>query len=225
MLYESAVFKIRFMAGLLSEKINKNFIVIEGLDGSGKGTQIGFLKKYFEDKNDKNVLFTFEPTKDGEWSKKIEDVLLSKVEVTNEQRQLLFILDRKDHIHNVISPALKKGKKVICDRFFLSTLAYGSLGGKTHWKTFWNHHKEIIGDEFIMPSKIIFFDLAPDIAVQRIEKRNETRTVFETLARLKPIREAYLSVGPHFEGFEVIDASGTPEQVFELTKQSLAGYL
>jgi dTMP kinase len=214
------------MAGLLSEKINKNFIVFEGIDGSGKGTQIELLKKYFEKKGTKDVLFTFEHTRQGEWSQKIEEIVSGKVKgVSPEKVQLLFILDRKDHIHNVIAPALKKGIKVFCDRYFLSTLAYGSLGGSIHWKTLWNHHKEIIGDELIMPAKTIFFDAQPDLALSRITGRNNGKTIFESLDKLRAIRESYLSIGPHFEGFEIIDGSGTPEQVFETLKQRLADYL
>lgn len=99
------------MSGLLSEKINKNFIVFEGIDGSGKGTQVELLKKYFEKKGSKNVIFTFEHTREGEWSRKIEEIITGKVKgVPLEKIQLLFILDRKDHIHNVIAPALKKEK-------------------------------------------------------------------------------------------------------------------
>jgi len=214
------------MTGLLSEKINKNFVVFEGIDGSGKSAQIELLKKHFEQKKEKNVLFTFEHTRQGEWSKKIEEIVTGKVRgVPLEKIQLLFILDRKDHIHNVITPALKKGIKVFCDRYFLSTLAYGSLDGSIHWKTLWNHHKEIIGDELVMPSKIIFFDITPDIALSRIDSRNNGKTIFESLEKLRTIRESYLSIGPHFNGFEVVDGNGTPEKVFELLKKSLADYL
>lgn len=214
------------MAGLLSEKINKNFVVFEGIDGSEKGAQIELLKKYFESKKRKDILFTFEHTRKGFWSEKIEDVISGRIKnVPAEQLQLLFILDRKEHIEKVINPALKKGWLVFCDRFFLSTLAYGSLDGQLHWKTLWNHHKELIGDEMIMPAKTIFFDLEPDIALSRIEKRDNGKTIFESLNNLRAIRENYLSIGAHFDGFEVIDASGTPENVFELMKGKLEEYL
>jgi dTMP kinase len=214
------------MAGLLSEKINKNFIVFEGIDGSGKGTQVELLKKYFEKKDGQNVVFTFEHTREGEWSQKIDEIVHGKIkDVPPEKLQLLYILDRKDHIHNVIAPALKKGAKVFCDRYFLSTLAYGSLDGKVHWKTLWNNHKDVIGDEIVMPTKIIFFDVEPDLAFSRITERNNGKTIFESLDNLRAIRRSYLSIGPHFDGFEVADGSGTPEQVFKLLKQRLSDYL
>ncbi len=214
------------MAGLLNEKINKNFIVFEGIDGSGKGTQINLLKEYFLKNKREDIVFTFEHTRDGQWSQKIEDIVSGKVKgVISEKIQLLYILDRKDHIHNFISPNLKKEKKVFCDRYFLSTLAYGSLDGKTHWKTLWNYHKEIIGDEMVMPLKIFFFDIDPDLAISRIEQRDGKKTIFENKESLKKIREAYLSIGPHFDGFEIIDGSGTPKDVFDLLKSKLADCL
>jgi dTMP kinase len=214
------------MAGFLSQNINKNFIVFEGIDGSGKGAQIELLKEYFKKKNKKNVVFTFEHTREGFWSDKIEEIISGKIKnVAPEQLQLLFILDRKEHIEKVIAPALKKGNIVFSDRYFLSTLAYGSLKGGPHWKTLWNHHKEIIGDEMIMPAKIIFFDVSPDIALSRIELRNKDKTIFEKLDNLRMIRENFLSIGPHFDGFEVIDANGTVEEVFEILKEKLKDYL
>ena len=214
------------MTGLLSEKINKNFVVFEGLDGSGKSEQIRRLKEYFEKQGRKNVLFTFEHTRATPWSDKIEDIMHGKQEApTADKLQLLYILDRKDHLHNVILPALKKGIAVFCDRYFLSTLAYGSLDPSLHWKTLWNNHKEVIGDELVMPEKILFFDLPPDIAISRIESGREDKTYFESINKLKTIRENYLSIGPHFEGFEVIDGSPGPEIVFESLKKSLVDYL
>jgi dTMP kinase len=214
------------MTGLLSEKINKNFVVFEGIDGSGKSAQIELLKKYFEQKKDKNVLFTYEHTRQGEWSKKIEEIVTGKTKgVSPEKLQLLFILDRKDHIHKVIVPALKKGIKVFCDRYFLSTLAYGSLDGSIHWKTLWNHHKEVIGDELIMPSKIIFFDVDPDVALSRTTSSNDGKTIFESIEKLKAIRENYLSIGPHFDGFEIIDDNQLSEKVFEELRQRLSLFL
>jgi dTMP kinase len=214
------------MSGFLPEKVNKNFVVFEGIDGSGKGVQINLLKEYFEKKKRKDVLFTFEHTRKGFWSQKIDEIISGKIKnVPLEQLQLLFILDRKEHLEKEILPALRKGKLVFCDRFFLSTLAYGSLDSSLHWKTLWNYHKELIGDNLVMPSKIIFFDVPCDIALSRIEKRNESKTIFESLEKLRLIRENFLSIGPHFQGFEVIDGSGTPQEVFEILKLKLKEYL
>ncbi|HPW34253.1 MAG TPA: dTMP kinase [Candidatus Paceibacterota bacterium] len=213
------------MAGLLNEKINKNFIVFEGIDGSGKTSIVNLLKDYFERKKNSNVLFTFEPTNQGEWSKKIDEIVRGEVKnITPNDLQLLCILDRKDHIKQVISPALKKEKIVFCDRFFLSTLAYGSASG-IHWKTLWNNHKDVIGEDMIMPAFIIFFDTDPEIAISRISQRGAKKTIFENIQNLQKIRNEYLSIGPHFEGFKVINGNDSSEKVLESLKLVLAEYL
>jgi dTMP kinase len=128
-------------------------------------------------------------------------------------------------LERTIIPALKKKGTVVCDRYFLSTLAYGSIDRQLHWKTLLENHKEILGDNFIVPAKTIFIDVDPDVALQHIADRGEGRTYFETLERQRIIRDAYLSIGPHFEGFTVVDGRGTPEEVFGRVKTALADYL
>ncbi|BCX16247.1 MAG: thymidylate kinase [Candidatus Parcubacteria bacterium] len=204
----------------------RNFVVFEGIDGSGKGTQIEMLKDYFQKRQRTNVVFTFEHTRESHWSQKIDEILSGKItDFSLRDLQLLYILDRKEHIEKFIKPQLKKGNLVFCDRYFLSTLAYGSLDKSLHWKTLFDYHKQIIGKDFILPAKTLFFDVSPDIALGRIEKRGEEKTYFETLERQRLVREAYLNIGRHFQGFEIIDGNGTPQEVFEKTKVSLAEYL
>lgn len=208
-------------------RYEKHFVVFEGIDGSGKGTQIDFLKRWFSDHKRTDVVFTREHTRDGQWSDQIEALIRGggADAVTAEKLQLLYILDRKDHVEHTIIPALKKKGTVICDRYFLSTLAYGSIDRQLHWKTLLENHKEILGDNFILPAKTIFIDVDPDVALQHIADRGEGRTYFETLERQRIIRDAYLSIGPHFEGFTVVDGRGTPEEVFGRVKTALADYL
>ena len=200
----------------------KNFVVFEGIDGSGKTIQIELLKKYTKEKGIKDIVFTLEPTPFGQWSEKIKEITHGQPDkVSAKDLQLLYILDRKDHITEFIEPNLKEGKKIFCDRYFLSTLAYGSLDKNLHWKTLWNFHKEIIGDSFILPSKIIFFDVPAEIAVERIKNRGGKITIFESLDKLREIRENYLSIGKNFEEFEIVDSSKTPEEVFQTLLNSI----
>ncbi len=207
-------------------KTEKNFIVFEGLDGSGKGTQMKILKEHYKSISNKNVLFTFEPTSSSVWSDKIREIIKNRDGfVPMKDLQLLFILDRKQHIADVIMPNLENGKIVFSDRYFLSTLVYGSLDKKIHWKTLLDYHKQIMGDNFIFPSKIIFLDVPVDIAMSRINFKGSEKTIFETKERLKNVREAYLRIGPHFEGFEVVDGTGSAEEVFEEMRVILKEYL
>jgi len=103
------------------------FISFEGIDGSGKSTQIQLLKKYFQ-QNNKEVIVLREPG-GTVLSELIRDLLLNKnLEITPQSELLLFNAARNDLLSKVIIPALKEGKIVLCDRFFDSTLAYQSYG-------------------------------------------------------------------------------------------------
>ncbi len=195
-------------------KTHNRFVVFEGIDGSGKGTQIDLLKKHFRGRDD--VVFTFEHTRKGEWSRKLEDILHGRVAAPPAKEiQMLFVLDRRDHLHKVIVPALTKGKTVFCDRYMLSTLAYGSLDPSLHWKTLLEMHREVIGDDFLLPQKTLFFDVPVEVALERIHSNRDDKTIFEAQEKLIRIRDSYLAIGPNFEGFEVVDGIGDPEIVFE----------
>jgi len=208
-------------------RYEKHFIAIEGIDGCGKGTQIELLKKHFLERQRKDVVFTYEPTRDGEWGKKIQEIINSPqpAVISAEKLQLLYTLDRKDHLERIILPALKKGNTVFCDRYFLSTLAYGSIDKTLHWKTLMHDHEQILGDEFILPAKTILIDVDPDIASPRIDARGEQRSYFETLEKQRMIRQAYLSLGSHFDGFCVVDGSGDSGDVFSRVSVHLSEYL
>jgi dTMP kinase len=205
---------------------SKNFIVFEGIDGSGKSTQIKLLKEYFEKKGKNNAVFTFEHTRNTEWSNKIEDVMhgVSK-KIPMMDLQIMYILDRKEHIKNLIKPELDKGNIVFCDRYVLSTLAYGSLDKNISWKALWNMHDEIIGEDLIMPSKMIFFDVDPKLSVSRINKNRLEKTYFEDLEKLSTIRNAYLLIGKSFKEFQVIDGNGMPEEVLDKLKEQISEFL
>ncbi|MBI4018582.1 MAG: dTMP kinase, partial [Candidatus Aenigmarchaeota archaeon] len=100
-------------------------IVFEGLDGSGTTTQATLLRNYFLNKG-KDAFLTKEPT-DGVIGGMIKAALRKEWKTTPFTLQMLFAADRSHHISTEIEPLLKKGKIVICDRYILSSYAYGSL--------------------------------------------------------------------------------------------------
>lgn len=104
------------------------FITFEGIEGCGKTTQIGLLTAYFE-KSHRSFLLTREPggTEAGE---KIREILLSskKIRLEPMAELLLYAAARIQHYNEVIGPALKDGKIVLCDRFADATLAYQGFG-------------------------------------------------------------------------------------------------
>ena len=185
--------------------MTSKFIVFEGISGSGKSVQRDLLAQWFLVQKIQFIVAD-EPTQ-GEWGKKAIEFITSPdlKNETPERIQLLFILDRKDDIEKNIQPVLQKGKVVLAERYFLSTLAYGEAMGVS-WKRLWDLHKQLIG-EVPEPGVTFLFDIEPMIAFERLQKLNKRKDYFETLERLRKAREAYLKVSKHFNNIQIIDGS------------------
>lgn len=173
------------------------FIVFEGLDGSGQSTQVKLLTEYFE-KQGREVFLTKEPTKTTQAGKKIQSVLNEKKKIKPLQLQELFAQDRQEHLEKEIIPALKKGKIVISDRYFFSTLAFGGLNVPVA-------KLEKINDDFLYPDKIFFLKVAPTECVRRIIKRGEGVKFFEKLDKLKKVDNNYSQICLRFPDVEIIN--------------------
>jgi dTMP kinase len=136
------------------------FITIEGLDFSGKSTQISLLKNLFQ--NDSSVVITREPggTKLAE---SIRDLVINNVGVSDVSNLLLFNAARRDHLENIIIPALSDGKTVICDRFIHSTIAY--QGSTVPIEQILSLHKDFCFN--VSPDITIFLDISDEEFVKR----------------------------------------------------------
>ena len=100
-------------------------IAMEGIDGAGKTTQVDLLVEFLRSAGVR-VVRSKEPT-DGPWGKKIRHSAANG-RMTLEQEIEAFVDDRKEHVQNVIAPALNDGQTVVLDRYFYSTIAYqGSM--------------------------------------------------------------------------------------------------
>jgi dTMP kinase len=170
------------------------FIVIEGLDGSGKTTQAKFLAKKLE--KTYKVILTAEPSLGKIGSFIREDCLYEDKRLPTEAEALLFAADRIEHMHNEVKPALDDGKIVICDRYIYSSLAYqGNAGLSLDWiKT--------INARALQPDFSIFIDVAPEKVIERLQRK---KSVMETLEIQKRVREVYLK---YVEKGELIRVDG-----------------
>lgn len=183
------------------------FIVFEGLDGSGQSTQADLLKNFLVKKGFEVVL-TKEPTKESQASREIRETLDKKINITPQKLQELFTQDRREHLENLIIPALKEGKMVISDRYFFSTFAYGVLGGlDLTWLM-------KINDEFLIPDAAFILKVKPAICVSRIEKRGSAKTLFEEVEKLSRVWQTYVILPNHIENAYIIDGEKTIEEVF-----------
>jgi len=141
------------------------FITVEGTDGSGKTTQIVLMKNYLEQKG-YDVVLTREPG-GTHISEKIREIILdpSNSRMSAITEMILYAAARAQLVYEVIKPALKSGKIVICDRFIDSSYAYQGFGRGIDLEIVGNVNKAALDGE--IPDITFFFDISPEIALSR----------------------------------------------------------
>lgn len=184
-----------------------SFIVFEGLDGSGRSTQLTLLKEYCV-QHQLDPLFTYEPT-DSEIGALVRRALQKKWETGFDALQLLFSADRAHHLKMEIEPALLSGKNVFCDRYVGSTLAFGGVHVNLGWL-------QEINKRFRQPDLTLFFDVSAKVCLERIVKRGGAPELFETSEYLQQVHENYKTLLEDQINTVFIDGTQTPEQVFAL---------
>lgn len=180
------------------------FIVIEGIDGTGKSTQARRLGDWFTEKG-REVVLSREPT-DGPWGKKLRESA-STGRLSPEDELQYFLNDRRQHVEEKIKPALAAGKVVILDRYYFSTMAYQGARG------FDPAEIRRLNEAFApIPDLLLILDLDVDTAHQRIGHRGDSTNEFEKRESLEKCREIFLSLkGESF--VHLIDSNGDLEDV------------
>lgn len=211
------------------------FITFEGLDGSGKSTQIEKLARSLR-AHGVSVTVTREPggTAAGE---KIREVLLHSATsgLAPLAEMALMFASRAQHIHEVILPALAEGRVVLCDRFTDSTEAYQGGGRKLGSKPVLLLHEILCGN--LQPDLTILLDNEVSFSVARARRRNrkhksgrsdkdENRFEQESRAFFGRVRGAYLAIAAReSHRVQVINARGTPGEthaaIMELVRKKL----
>ncbi len=152
------------------------FISFEGSDGSGKSTQINYVREYFDKKGYKTLL-TREPggTPIGE---KIREILLDKgnLTMTDMTETLLYAAARAQHVEEIIKPALRNGIVVICDRFIDSSLAYQGYG-RNLLDFVESVNAPVVSD--CIPDITFLLKVNPNISKKRIEDKEKDRLEIE----------------------------------------------
>ncbi len=204
--------KISLTKRMLKNPYSGKFIVFEGLDGSGQSTQTQLLGDFLI-KNGHNVVLTKEPTKDSEAAKKIRHILEKKDSgVDPLHLQELFAQDRGEHLEKLITPALKRGRTVISDRYFFSSFAYGAASGIDLEKLI------ELNREFLLPDLAIILKVRPEVCMARIGKRGEPRTLFEEKEKLAKVWQIYEVLPKRFNNAYIINGEKPIEDVFEDVK-------
>ncbi|MBK6750730.1 MAG: dTMP kinase [Acidobacteria bacterium] len=192
------------------------FITFEGIDGSGKSTQLRLLADDLRARG-LDAITTREPG-GTELGRQLRAAFLETHEKVAPMAELLaFAADRAQHVEFLIKPALAEGKIVISDRYADATFAYQGAGrGFPQDKV-----DQVIelATGGLKPDLTLFFDIPVAIAVERMSNRDESeakanRMDAETAEFYTRVREEYLTIASaEPERFIVVDASGSIEEI------------
>jgi dTMP kinase len=189
------------------------FVTLEGGDGSGKSTQIAYLREWFEQRG-REVVQTCEPG-GTEFGKEIREIVLhSRGHITPRSEALLYAADRAHNIATIVRPALERGAVVIQDRYLDSSVAYQGAGrildsleirDLSLWAT-----------EGLKPHLTVLMDIDPAVSRDRLNAENKRfdRLEAEALDFHTRVREAYLETAQaEPERFLVVDATLPKEEI------------
>ncbi len=200
------------------------FVSIEGIDGSGKTTQVSLLKEHLVARG-LDVVRLREPGGTA-ISEKIRALLLDpcNAEMSDECELLLYEASRAQLVREVIEPALARGAVVLCDRYLDSTFAYQHGGRQLDGSLV--RRSNALGSCGLLPTRTIVLDMDPEVALVRATSGGADRLEAEGLAFQDRVRRAYLALAQEEPGrVVVVDAKGSTSEVAQRIAGALDGLL
>lgn len=192
------------------------FITFEGIDGSGKSTQLRMLAGSLRTRGI-NVVTTREPG-GTPLGRRLREAFLETEETVAPMAELLsFAADRAQHVEFLIKPTLAEGRIVMSDRYADATFAYQGAGRGFPEKSI-NQVIELATGG-LKPDLTLFFDISVEEAIRRMIKRDKTHTKKnrmdeETAEFYTRVRASYLGIAKREpKRFRVIEASGSIEEI------------
>ena len=200
------------------------FIVIEGIDGCGKTTQINALSKWLPNtgliKQGSRLITTREPG-GSLLGKKLRGLILDNNENNKPSslaELLLYSADRAEHVSKIISPALKNNDWVISDRFSDSTLAYQGYGRKINLEIIKNLESIVCQGEY--PDLTFFLEISPEESILRRKNKTPDRIEAEGIRFLERVNEGFKLIAQE-KNWKVISASQNIKTISSQIKESL----
>lgn len=205
------------------------FITFEGIDGSGKSTQLRMLGSELRLRG-YDVLPTMEPGGTPLGRRLRAAFLETEENVAPLAELLLFAADRAQHVNFLVKPALEAGKIVISDRYADATAAYQGAGRGFPESTISQIIEFATGG--LKPDLTLFFDLPIEQALQRTNSRSSdtgerrNRMDKETAEFYERARQAYLAIAENEpERFRVVDASGSTDEIKKVVLEIVTEFL
>lgn len=201
------------------------FFAFEGIDGSGKSTQIKSLVEQLRNHGLK-CYETCEPS-EGPVGTMVRQILTGRMKADGRVITSLFAADRLDHLTNEVNGLCKeidRGITVVTDRYYFSNYAYNSVDMDMNWVMECNR----LSAELLRPTLNIFLDIPVDVALERIFKNRLHTELYEKEERLLAVRKNY------FKAFEltkdrervaIIDANAAPEVVAQRVWEAVKPYI
>lgn len=197
------------------------FITFEGTDGTGKTTQIMYLKEYFEAQG-REVVITREPG-GMPVAEKIREILLDKGNVMDDVTEAyLYAAARAEHVRGVVLPALRAGKVVLCDRYLDSSVAYQGYGRELGVDFVRSVNAQAVGD--CLPDRTYLLVLEAADAEKRVVSRGEKdRMESAGEAFSRRVAEGFLSIAKQEpERVMIVNAGQEREQIARIIAQDVA---
>lgn len=200
------------------------FIAFEGIDGSGKSTQIRMLADRLKKEN-VDYYMTMEPT-EAPIGVMLRQILRGKMKADNRVIAALFAADRLDHLlneENGIAAKVERGTTVITDRYYFSSYAYHSVDMPMEWVIQANEQSAGI----LRPTVTVFIDVDPDTAMERIIRNREQQELYEKKPRLTEVRKKYMEAFDRLKEVErvvIVDGNGSPEQTAAAVWKEIADF-
>ncbi|KAB7663256.1 dTMP kinase [Bacillus sp. B1-b2] len=203
------------------------FITLEGPEGAGKTTVLDMLLKHYQEQG-KKIYKTREPG-GIPIAEKIREIILhpAHTEMDARTEALLYAAARRQHLVEKVIPALEEEAIILCDRFIDSSLAYQGYARGLDMDEIWNINQFAIGE--VMPQLTLYFDLDPEVGLERIHKTNNrevNRLDLEDLPFHLRVQEGYYKVMERYpERIVKIDASQSLEGVLNQAIEIMDKYI
>lgn len=189
------------------------FVVFEGLDGSGKTTQMVRIQKRLAGMGI-HAVTTCEPT-DGPVGSLIRQMLAGRIAIDPRTLAALFAADRTDHLVSPdtgVKALVEKGRMVLCDRYYFSSYAYHAKDMDLAWIITLN----AMNAQILKPDLTLFIDVTPETCLERIRAGRNHLDMFERTDILTQVRDNYFTAFERLkdqETVKVVDGNAAEDAV------------